>query len=313
MEKKMKRLVIDTDPGVDDAQAILIAAAHPDAKIEAITTVCGNVPLHHTTANALKILDVAELNVPVFAGCDRPLVQNDPERAAHVHGEDGLGDCGIPESSRNPEKEHAVQALIRLADENPGELTLVAIGPLTNLALATRLDPTLPQKYKELVIMGGAIYAQGNTQNLTAEFNFFHDPEAAAIVLNTWPSLTLASWEATLAHPISIELLEKFKQMDTARGRFLNAITAKTVIFIQEILGRQELYAADSVAMVAAIEPSTVIKAEKKHVHVELAGTSTRGQTVVDWFGLSGKTPNTQIILELDRDRFNELMLLAHE
>jgi len=130
-------LVIDTDPGVDDAHAMMAACAHPDARIEAITTVAGNVSLERTTANACTILDVLEKNVPVYAGCSRPLV-GDAVEAGHIHGTDGLGDSGYPPSPHRVEDEHAVNALIRLANESPGELTLVAIGPLTNVVLVQK-------------------------------------------------------------------------------------------------------------------------------------------------------------------------------
>ena len=156
----MKRFIIDTDPGVDDAHAILLALAHPDVQVEAITTVNGNVNLNHTTANALKILDVADKNIPVYRGCDRPLV-NRPANADFVHGADGLGDCDIPTSRKQVQSEHAVHALTRLANENPSEFTLVAIGPLTNVAVALSIDPDLPKKYKQLVIMGGATFIIG--------------------------------------------------------------------------------------------------------------------------------------------------------
>ncbi|MCJ7518950.1 MAG: nucleoside hydrolase, partial [Anaerolineaceae bacterium] len=173
----MKKLVIDTDAGVDDAQAILLAFGYKDAEIVAFTTVNGNVDVSKTTANVLKVLDLVGKDVPVYRGCESPLVA-EPHHASYVHGEDGLGDCGIPNSKRQPEKKHAVLALVDLANENPGQLNLVAIGPLTNLAVALQLDPDLPKKYADLTIMGGAIYAKGNT-NITAEFNIFVDPEAA--------------------------------------------------------------------------------------------------------------------------------------
>lgn len=307
----MKHLVIDTDPGVDDAHAILMAAAHPNAKIEAVTTVGGNVPLKYTTANALKILEVAGVDAPVFAGVDGALIERDHDDAAHVHGIDGLGDCGIPEAKRKPEDEHAVHALIRLANENPGKLSLIAIGPLTNIAMALRLDPELPQKFKEFFIMGGAIYGQGNTPNLPAEFNIYNDPEAAAIVFNEWPEFTLASWETTMAHPILPEDIHAITSMDTPCGIFFREITRKIIDFLKTALNRDLMYAADSVAMAALLEPDIVEKVEKRALHVELNGKTTRGMTVVDWFGLSGKTPNANILLELNQERFLELLIEA--
>lgn len=303
----MKRLIIDTDPGVDDAHAILLALAHPDVQVEALTTVNGNVNLDCTTANALKILDAADRDVPVYRGCDRPLI-NRPENADFVHGVDGLGDCGIPASGRQVQSEHAVHALIRLPNESPGELTLVAIGPLTNLAVALSIDPDLPRKFKQLVIMGGAIYARGNTETVTAEFNIHTDPEAAHIVFTAWPMLTLLSWETTLAYKLTREVLERFFKLETARAKFFRDTNRKFLTYINERLSEDTLFAPDGLAMAVAVEPEIVTRSEKKHVSIELHGSQTRGQTVVDWRGRSKRVPNAEIILELDQKRFIEIM-----
>jgi purine nucleosidase len=302
----MKRLIIDTDPGVDDAHAILLALAHPDVQVEAITTVNGNVDVDLTTANALKILDVAEKDIPVYRGCDRPLISR-PANAAHVHGPDGLGDCSIPFSRKRPQQEHAVQALVRLANENPGELTLAAIGPLTNLAVALSLDPDLPAKFKQLVIMGGAIYSKGNA-GITAEFNIHTDPEAAHIVFSSWPMLKLLSWETTLAHAFTPEILDRFFSLGTPRARFFRDTNQKILGFIRERLGQDMLFSPDGLAVAAAIEPNIVTRAEKKHMSVELHGSQTRGQTVIDWFGITEQPPNVEIIHEVDQERFIQLM-----
>lgn len=303
----MKRLIIDTDPGVDDAHAILLALAHPDVHVEAITTVNGNVGIDLTTANALKILDAAGRDVPVYRGCDRPLI-NRPASAAYVHGADGLGDCGVPVSKKQAQSEHAVHALVRLANENPGEYTLAAIGPLTNLAVALSIDPDLPMKFKRLVIMGGAIYSKGNAGSITAEFNIHTDPEAAHIVFSSWPILTMLSWETTLAHVFTRDTLDHFFNLGTPRAKFFHDTNQKILNFIKERLGQDILFAPDGLALAAAIEPGIVTKSEKKHVSIELHGTQTRGQTVVDWFGLTQKPPNTEIILEMDQKHFIQLM-----
>ena len=303
----MKRLIIDTDPGVDDAHAILLTLAHPDVQVEAITTVNGNVDLDLTTANALKILDVAGRDVPVYRGCDRPLI-NRPANAAYVHGADGLGDCGIPASKKQVQSEHAVHALVRLADANPGEFTLAAIGPLTNLAVALSIDPGLPMKFKQLVIMGGAIYSRGNTVSVTAEFNIHTDPEAAHIVFSAWPMLTLLSWETTLAHGFTPAVLERFFDLGTLRAKFFHDTNQKLLSFVRERMGQDLLFAPDGLALAVAVEPGIVTKSEKKYVSIELHGSQTRGQTVVDWAGRTGNPPNTEIILELDQERFIQLM-----
>jgi purine nucleosidase len=303
----MKRLIIDTDPGVDDAHAILLALAHPDVEVVAITTVNGNVNLDLTTSNALKILDAAGRDVPVYRGCDRPLISRHTH-AAHVHGEDGLGDCDLPVSKRTVESEHAAHALVRLASENPGELTLAAIGPLTNLAVALSLDQDLPKKFKRLVIMGGAIYGKGNTETVTSEFNIHTDPEAAHIVFSAWPMLTLLSWETTMAHVFNRADLDRLFSLGTPRAKFFHDTNQKILSFIRTRLGQDILFAPDGLALAAAVEPEIVTKAETRHVAIELHGTQSRGQTVVDWYGTTQKTPNTEIILEVDQKRFVQLM-----
>jgi purine nucleosidase len=306
----MKRLVIDTDPGVDDAHALMMALACPQAKVEAITTVAGNVSLVRTTANALTVLDIFGRDVPVYPGCNRALLAERLD-ASYVHGDDGLGNSNYPASRRRPAEEHAVRALIRLADGSPGELTLVAIGPLTNLALATRLDPDLPTKYARLVVMGGAIRSMGNTPNPSVEFNLYSDPEAGAIVFGAWKKLTLVSWETTMAHPFSDEQIDALGAHDNPRSEFFRRITANTVKFIHELLGRKALFAPDPLAVAVAMFPDIVTASEDHYVQVELSPGHTRGQTTVDWFDRSGKEPNVELVLEVDRDRLWKLMEAA--
>jgi len=305
----MNRFVIDTDPGVDDAHAIMMACAHPDAHIEAITTVAGNVALALTTANACTILDVLAQDVPVYAGCSRALVASTSD-ASYVHGKDGLGDSGYPPSSRKVSEEHAVNALIRLANESPGELTLVALGPLTNLALATRLYPALPKKYRRLVVMGGSIHGTGNITS-TAEFNIYTDPEAAAIVFEAWNGLTLISWETTIEHSFSVAQIESLMAMDSPHARFFQRISRRTIEYMREFMGREAMFAPDALAVAVALEPGIVRKAEKHYVQVELAGQYTRGQTMVDWFDRPQFTPNINLVLEVDAARLWELMQAA--
>jgi purine nucleosidase len=303
------RLVIDTDPGVDDAHAIMLAFAHPGVKVEAICTVAGNVGLDRTTANACTILDhlgIPPEHTPIFAGCDRALVAAD-SRVAHVHGDDGLGNSRYPPSPRKVESEHAALALIRLANQSPGELTLVAIGPLTNLALATRLDPALPKKYKRLVVMGGAIRGTGNMPRPSTEFNIFTDLEAAHIVFESWPGLWLLSWETTMQHVISNEQVQAMLGAGTPKVEFFRRITEHTLAFVRA-RGRAGLNAPDPLAMAAALEPEIVTRSERRAVTVELNGTHTRGETTVDWFGLAGRAPNVNVILEVNFERFWEMM-----
>ena len=310
----MRRLVVDTDPGVDDVLALMLAFAHPGATVEAVTVVAGNVGLERTVANACTVLDVlnaSPVETPVFRGCDRSLLGD--RVAATSHGADGLGDSDFPSSSRLVEAEHASLALVRLANESPGELTLVAIGPLTNLALAISLDPDLPRKYRRLVVMGGAVRATGNMPHPSTEFNISSDPEAAAVVLERWPGVALVPWETAMNCVVGIDRLREVWSAPGARAHFVRMITARKPSLVLEQFGVSGMFAADPVAMAVAIEPGIVTRSEHRHVTVELGGRHTRGQTTVDWFNLGGEQPNVELILELNGDRFWEMLRASVE
>ena len=303
----MQRLIIDTDPGVDDAQAILLASAHPNTKIEAILSVGGNVGIEHTTRNALAIVEVIDQEIPVYRGCDEPLVYQS-ENAAWVHGADGLGDSGIEPLSKKIEKEHAVNALIRMINAEPNEFTVVAIGPLTNIGLAVKLDPTLPHKVKRFVVMGGAVTSHGNSSNLAAEFNIYADPEAAYVVFEAWANaeklIEIVDWEATIRHGIPKDIVKQWRTWETARAKFFNAISNQQNA---DILNKFGMLAPDPLALAVAVEPSCVKRADSCYVVVETGGTHARGQTIVDWHHQLNKTPNASIILDVDLERFAAL------
>lgn len=299
-------LLIDTDPGVDDALALLMA--YDQAEVAALTIAAGNVGLGHTVTNALRLVELVAADTPVFAGCDTPLVLPAAD-AAFVHGADGFGDAGLELPTRSAEAEHAALALIRLSRERPQQLTLVALGPLTNLALALRLDPTLPQRIARLVIMGGAVTGRGNT-SVPAEFNIGFDPEAAHIVFSEWPQFELVDWEATMRHGITLDRFETWLTADDARARCYERISRKIRGFMVE-RGRPGLVLADALAMAVVLQPDCVVRAEHRHVAVELNGTLTRGATVVDWEGRSGRAPNARIVLEVDHARFEAMIRAA--
>jgi purine nucleosidase len=308
-ERAVTRLVVDTDPGVDDALAIMLAFAHPGVEVEAITVVAGNKGLGQTVANACTILDVLGASAaatPVFRGCARPLLG--PRVEATSHGTDGLGDCHFPPSTRPVEAEPAALALVRLANATPGELTLVALGPLTNLAVAMSLDPDLPGKCRRLVARGGAVRATGNMPRPSTEFNASSDPEAAAIVLGQWPGATLVPWETVMHAIVGMDRVREIWSATGARADFARKITARRPALVQEHFGLSGMFVADPVAMAVAIDPGIVTRSERRHVTVELDGRHTRGQTTVDWFGFGGGAANVEIVLEIDTDRFWKML-----
>ncbi|MBN8634983.1 MAG: nucleoside hydrolase [Anaerolineae bacterium] len=305
------RLLIDTDAGIDDAVALMMALAHPGTTVEAITTTYGNVALEKVNRNVLTVLEVMGCpGVPVYAGSSQPLVAR--WAAESIFGDDGLGNYEPrPPFSKGVEPEHAALALIHMANTYPGELTLVALAPQTNIALATRLDPTFPSKIKELIIMGGAITAEGNTDNVAAEWNVYCDPEAAFITLNAFPHARLVSWETTLHHPLPIEDYNALTALPTPRAQFFAAINR--VFMDPALTGRtpQHYLLPDPLAMGVALEPGLIRHSKVRHMTVELHGTHTRGQTVIDHNGRLKQSANVEIVTEIDMQVMNDLLRRA--
>lgn len=304
---KKLQLLIDTDPGVDDALAILMAHEHAD--VVGLSIAAGNVGLAHTVRNALKLVETIGTRTPVFAGCAAPLVLP-AEDAAIVHGANGFGDTGYTPSPRSADSEQAALAILRLSHAHARSLVLVAIAPLTNLAVALKLDPTLPQRIAKLVIMGGAVTGRGNTQRIPAEFNIGFDPEAAHVVFSSWPQFTLVDWEATVRHGIAFERMQAWLAADNPRARFYAAISRKTQAWARS-RGRTKALVADALAMAVALRPEIVVRGEHRHVAIELTGAHTRGATVVDWESRSGPAPNAHIVLDVDQARFETLVASA--
>ncbi len=302
------QLLIDTDPGVDDALAILMAHAHAD--MAGLSIVAGNVGLGHTVRNARTLIDLLGVDTPVFAGCATALVRAPEEDAAFVHGQDGFGDIGFPEPVAPLSDEPAALALLRLTRERPGELTLVALGPLTNLALALRLDPTLPQRVARLVVMGGAVTGHGNTGKVPAEFNVGFDPEAAYVVFEAFPSFDLVDWEATLRHAFDDAEFDGWLAAGDRRADFFSQIVAAARGYNAKH-DRRGVIAADALAMAVALDPTIVTRSETRAVAVELDGRLTRGATVVDWARRLGQSTRANIVLEVDQGRFAAMVRRA--
>jgi len=275
-----------------------------------LSVAAGNVGLGHTLRNARSLVDLLGAGTPVFAGCPTPLVRAPEEDAAFVHGMDGFGDVGFPEPKAAASDETAALALLRLTRERPGELTLVALAPLTNLALAVRLDPAFPQRVRRLVVMGGAVTGHGNTGVVPAEFNIGFDPEAAHVVFEAFPHFELVDWEATLRHAFDDAEFAAWLARGDARADFFDRIygTARAYNARYE---RSGMIAADALAMAVAIDPSLVTRSEERHVAIELDGRLTRGATVVDWERRLGRPANARIVLEVDQARFGRLVRAA--
>jgi purine nucleosidase len=274
----MPRILLDTDPGIDDALALFLALASPEIHLEAVTTVSGNVPIEATTRNALALLELAgRADIPVASGCACPLVGS-PARAAHVHGDNGLGGILLPAAHRPPLGIHAVDLIIETVLSAPGEITLVPIGPLTNIALALRREPRLARMVREVVVMGGALRVPGNTTP-GAEFNTYVDPQAAHIVLHAgWP-IRLVTLDTTTR---TLLKRDQVAQLDNGASPVTALMRAMVDYYCNVFGGARGMTAIqmhDPLCLAAAFRPELLTWAEA-FVDVELHGTLTSGQTV---------------------------------
>lgn len=274
------RIILDTDPGVDDALAIMYLAAQEDAEIVAVGSVHGNVPAPLAATNALRVLELVGIDVPVAVGAARPLAQP-LQTAEFVHGDDGLGGHAGAPPRGTPIAGSAAEQLVRMAREQPGELTLLALGPLTNVALAVLLEPELPALLRSVVVMGGAVTVPGNITPY-ADANFFHDPEAADLVLGAgFPDLTLVGLDATEQARAGTEWLSAVGGLTGARAGFANRLLDHYSGFYTNMFGAHSCTLHDPLAAALMLEPKLATYREMP-LAVELTGTHTRGQVVSD-------------------------------
>ena len=285
-------MVLDCDPGLDDAIAIMVALGSPEVDVLAITTVAGNAPLRHTTANAIRVLDhLDRADVPVAAGADRPLV-----REAHaergVHGDTGLGDLDLPPPSRLPAAAHAIDLMAELATSSARPVTLVAVGPLTNVALFAARHPQAAAALDRVVVMGGSI-GLGNTTP-AAEFNIWADPEAAQRVLTSGLDVTMVGLDVTQRALLTPEENDRLR----GRGR-AGRLAAGLVDFYQRSNpGRPGVPIHDAVAVAQVVRPE-IVELSECHVEVD-CGAASRGRTLVDLRGVTGNEPNARVAVEID-------------
>src|SRR6266545_1796998 len=220
----MKRVIIDTDPGIDDTAAIFLALASPELHVEALTIVYGNGTIADCTRNALIILETAgRSDISVYQGASKPLMAA-PNYAPHVHGGDALGDVGVPPPTSAPQGRHAVYELVERVMASPGEITLIALGPLTNIALALSLEPRMASALAELIVMGGAVLTHGNITEV-ATANLYNDPEAAAIVYQTGAPIVQVGLDVCHKTMVTAAQLMRIRQAQTPTTTLLTRIT----------------------------------------------------------------------------------------
>lgn len=300
------KIILDCDPGHDDAVAILLAGHHPEIDLLAITTVSGNQTVDKTTHNALKVCSLANLRtIPIAKGMDRPLVRP-AKHAANIHGESGMDGPVIPEPDIEPVPQHAVDLLIELLMNSDGDITLVPTGPLTNIATAMQREPAIIPKIKAISLMGGAI-GLGNVTP-AAEFNIYADPEAAAIVFACGRPITMSPLEVTHQALVTDAVLARLRAAD----RPVTTFVADLFAFFRDTYRKNFGFSApplhDPCAVAVVVDP-TLIAAHTIHVEIETTGQWTSGRTVCDIFSKLGMEPNVRVGHALDVKRFWEMLI----
>ena len=302
-----KRILFDTDPGIDDACAILLALASPEVSVEGLSIVHGNCSLGQATTNALSILELASaLPIPVAKGCDLPLVQ--PSLLApETHGDTGLGYARLPAPRTRPVAQHAVDFLIEKILASPGELTLVAIGPLTNVALAIRQEPRVVEALKEIMIMGGAIRAEGNTTAL-AEFNTYVDPHAAHIVYHAGIPTTLVPLDVTYQCVLTSSDVKRLQQPGSSVSKFVSDATRFYMEFHDEYQNIEGCVINDPLALALTFAPELCTYRELP-VDVDLSGGISMGKTIGDFYNYAKKPVNMKVALGVHAREFIDLFV----
>uniref|UniRef100_UPI0037E80CED nucleoside hydrolase-like n=1 Tax=Semicossyphus pulcher TaxID=241346 RepID=UPI0037E80CED len=312
-----KKLIISADVGVDDAMAIMLALAAPNVEILGIICSYGNTPIDNVLYNVMRVLEVCKrLDIQVFRGGSGPLLAR-KRHAGDYHGKDGLGDDPDPDAPGLEllQKKRGVPAMVKLINQNAGEVSLVALAPLTDLAVVIQLDPKLPKKLKALYIMGGNTDSRGNT-TVCGEFNFVADPEAAFAVLSRYTCPTyIAPWEFTCSNSLPWSFCDQWLAQKTEKAAFMKKISAlsmskaRSAEYQKEITEGKGFNSCDTYAMAAAIDDSFITESEEVAVTVELEGKHTRGMMVLDYMQLLKKQHKVHIMKKVDLEKFKKMLM----
>jgi len=302
---------IDTDTGSDDAVALLIALTHPGIDVVGIGVVAGNVPLELGVQNALYTRELCDrLDVPVYPGEAAPLALP-LITAQNVHGADGMGDIGLSLHGRQPDPGHAVDRLLEMSHVHAGDLTLVTLGPLTNVARAIQRDPSLPDRVPRTVVMGAVADHVGNITPV-AEYNMWADPHAVDVVLRSGLQLEFVGWDISRHYTvIDSELAAQLRSIGTPRAEFCIDINAVVAQFCATETKLSGFDLPDPVTIAYAIDPLIATAARRLHLAVETESELTRGMVVMDLLEFTDQPPNALVVTAADRDRFLDMLRTA--
>lgn len=310
------RMIIDADTGIDDALAILYAMYAPEIKLEGLTTIFGNTDVEQATDNTLRLIKLCnrENEIPVAKGAAAPLKREFSGPAVAVHGQNGIGDAVIPKSDQQPLPISAAEFLVQKANENPGEITLVMVGRMTNLALALQLDPAIAGKFKKVVIMGGTVLAPGNVTPVS-EANFWGDPEAAAIVFESELPLTIVGLDVTMETRLTYAHLNLLDRRAPEANKTLVQFLHDSLPVYYDFYRGSNYFAEscplhDPLAVLVAVNPS-LVKTQTFKATIDCGEGHTAGMIVTDRRARATEGRDIQFCMEVDADRAVGQMLAA--
>lgn len=303
----MRQFVIDTDTASDDAVALVMALRHPGVAVEAITVTAGNVGLDQAVQNALYTVELCGSQVPVYAGAARPLLR-DLRTAQHVHGADGMGDCGLDLSGRVPAAGRAAVVIVDAVLGSPGEVTLVTLGPLTNVATAVLRAPEIADAVERVVVMGGTgVDGPGNVTPM-AEYNFWADPDAAAVVMRSGLPVELVGWDVSIASAVvTPERAAAIRAVGTQLADFAVDIQASVAEAVSGYDGLEGPDLPDPIAMAHALDPAPAT-AVRAAVDVIDGDGPARGAMSVDRLGFTGQPPNATVVTDYPSEAFFSML-----
>lgn len=303
MEKR--KIIFDCDPGHDDAVALMLAANSPELELLGVTAVAGNQTLDNTSRNACHVLQwVGREEIPVYAGCGRPMVR-EPVTAGDIHGKTGLDGPAFPPLRKAPEEEHAVSFLIRTLLASAGDITVVTCGPMTNLAMAMRLEPRITEKIQRIVLMGGS-YTNGNVTP-AAEFNIIADAEAAHVCFTSGRPITMIGLDVTrkvLCYP---EIVERMGRVGTCASRLFVDLMGHFCRTQKEIFGWEGGPLHDPVTIAYLLDPA-VVETRPMNVRIDLRSTDSYGRTNCDCFGYLGLPATADVAVDIGVERFWDIV-----
>ena len=322
-----KKFIIDADTGSDDAVAILMALRDPKVEVLGVTVVSGNVPMKQGIINTLSTAEICGVDVKVYAGADKPLnrdyielytldefqkhiktLSSDSVTAQCVHGIDGMGDIGIEPKNHNYEKQNAVDYLVNTFNDNPNEITLVTLGPLTNIANAIKKDPSIVNKIQHCYVMGGTSDGSGNV-SAAAEYNIWVDPEAAESVFNSGLAITMVGWDNSFKYAmLKDKEINDLKALKTKYADFCVDIQKTLIDLTYATYGFYGFDLPDPITMAIALDNNIIVESQQLHVLIDTRDGITRGQTIVDYFNAENGIKNVRVVTKADNQGFLDLL-----